>query len=52
VEKMINRISAGEDDGGVIQNIDLLFSEFLYGHRFNLDKWPEINFDIEFLGQL
>ena len=49
---MINRIAAREDDGGVVEDFDLLPPELFYRNGLNLDEWTEIYFDGILLGNL
>jgi hypothetical protein len=52
MKEVIDRVATRKYDRRVIENIDLLFSEFFYRNRFNLDERPEVNFNIEFFRQL
>jgi hypothetical protein len=52
MEKVINRITAGKDDGGVIEDLDLLFPKLLYRYGLYLNERSEINFQIESFGKL
>ena len=38
-KEMIDGVAAGENNGRVVGNIDLLFAEFFGGNAFQADKW-------------
>ena len=49
---MIHRISAGQDDGRVLGQVDSLLSEILRLHAFYVDEWTEINGQFLTVGQV
>lgn len=52
MEKVIDRITTGENNRRVIEDINLLLSEFFNRYRFYLNERPEINFQVKFFSQL
>lgn len=48
---MINGISRGENNRGVIQYVQSFFTQFFPGYAIYLDKWSEIKFNLVFLSQ-
>jgi hypothetical protein len=51
-EKMVDAVSGIENNGGMVENGNLLLSEILCGETFHLDERTEIYFQTIFVSQI
>ncbi|MNY40629.1 hypothetical protein D3C86_1753830 [compost metagenome] len=49
-EEMVNRVTACENDGRMVQDVDFLLAKVFVGNSVDLYEGPEINLDIVLSG--